>query len=130
MLLKIFTSSIKVENIVESARMSVKVELVLFKRVGVAQLQNLKTYYQRKIELKRNTLVYLRWLDSQGKKTTYSEIPITKTWVQHLCSKIPITKNKIPTWDGWVAWESRPSLDPGCFSSIFHITLAVESLCI
>ena len=51
MLLKLFTSSIKVEDVVESARMSVKVELVLFEGVGIAQLQNLK----KRIISERNT---------------------------------------------------------------------------
>ena len=62
MLLKIFTSSIKVENVVKSAWMSVKVELVLFQGVGVAQLQNLERYFHNKTKLKRNTLVYVGWL--------------------------------------------------------------------
>ena len=62
MLLKIFTSSIKVENVVESAWMSIKVELILFQGVGVAQLQNLKRYFHNKTKLKRNTLVYVGWL--------------------------------------------------------------------
>ena len=35
---KLLTSSIKVEDIIESARVSVKVILVFFKGVGVAQM--------------------------------------------------------------------------------------------
>ena len=50
-LFKFDTSSIKVEDVVESARMSVKVELVLFEGVGIAQLQNLK----KRIISERNT---------------------------------------------------------------------------
>ena len=61
MLLKLFTSSIKVENVVESARMSVKVELVLFEGVGVAQLQDLKKILNKDSKQKKRFLPGLTW---------------------------------------------------------------------